>query len=787
MNSILLTLICLSISGSILSMLFLLVKNFIKNKFSYTWVYYIWLIIILRFIIPFSFEGNIINTFYSLYENQAPISQNSYQNNLDNIENDISKDELEFSEPFSNIDDKTINIPIQLTKKHDIQKILEYIFIIWFIISIISISQKITGYRSFNKFINIGSKKILDVNIQKIYNQELQKLRINHPPTLFYNNQVSSPMLVGIFKTKIVLPNLNINSNELEQIFKHELIHYKRKDSICKWVMQIIKSIHWFNPIVYYISKDINKICELSCDEMVIKNQNEDGRKIYGDALISTINTEGNYNNFVVSITMCESVSIIKERLDMIMSYKKKSKLVSFLSITLTILFIAGFAFTDAYASTTDKFINDLPKSSLYAEDSEKYISSSNNTDSNLIKNINLNIKNTNIIVKFSFSNEFVYDYDKSTHSINSYINNSNIEINIDKINQTSNNSNNIITNMIILYIPNQAYNQININANGSGVSLPQLNADFNIVSDNGSIGIQVPENFNKKLNLKLFNGSGSLNINPNTNNYGIKILSNSCAISMPSNFPSYNHQKTWEYTKGVNNANISLDLSKCSFAINEIDLSTSNNYNINNTQTITESITNSITETKIYEDKLNQYTKWGISFKDDSYYYNNQLVRIFMDMRENNSFETFRYNVSGTIDVKLIRDNSGKIVKLETLSKDEIYDILDDLYTKDSKGKKSHSEISRLTLDEIPSDIKNIIANQCEDTKFYIIEKQNIKYVYYNNLAGGYAYELDNNTLNIINFNSLEKCPVLLSIENSSDLNILYNYKHINYTTIKA
>ncbi|WP_219710564.1 M56 family metallopeptidase, partial [Clostridioides difficile] len=63
---------------------------------------------------------------------------------------------------------------------------------------------------------------------------------------------------------------------ELKLIFRHELIHYKRKDNFLKLIMLIVNILYWFNPICYLLKKHFNEVCELSCDELVIKGYNID-------------------------------------------------------------------------------------------------------------------------------------------------------------------------------------------------------------------------------------------------------------------------------------------------------------------------------------------------------------------------------------------------------------------------------------------------------------------------------------------------------------------------------
>ena len=47
-------LLALSLSGSILAVFIFAIKPFIRHKFSKSLQYYIWIIVLLRFILPFS-------------------------------------------------------------------------------------------------------------------------------------------------------------------------------------------------------------------------------------------------------------------------------------------------------------------------------------------------------------------------------------------------------------------------------------------------------------------------------------------------------------------------------------------------------------------------------------------------------------------------------------------------------------------------------------------------------------------------------------------------------------
>lgn len=51
----------------------------------------------------------------------------------------------------------------------------------------------------------------------------------------------------------------------------HELVHLKRRDLIYKLIIFIGTTIHWFNPVIYLMSKISFEDLELSCDEVNVE------------------------------------------------------------------------------------------------------------------------------------------------------------------------------------------------------------------------------------------------------------------------------------------------------------------------------------------------------------------------------------------------------------------------------------------------------------------------------------------------------------------------------------
>jgi len=349
MNNVLLLFLSLSLSGSMLALILLALKPFIKSKLSQTWQYYIWLIVILRILLPItpqlSMAGEITRYFQDAMASPAVIEVNT----------DINGNQDNMGPIFPQVPNTSqIILPPQVSEAETTARsvywneILNNVWVLWLGVALLLFVNKITSYRSFVRFVKVGAKKITDPNIIAIYEAELAAARIKRSLLLYVNEQVNSPMLVGILQPSIVIPILKVSDDELRHILRHELTHHKRKDFLYKWIVQIAFSLHWFNPLIYLINKDINRLCELSCDETVIKHLDADTRVIYGDALVATLKAPWKYNEF--SITMSDNAGLVKERLDVIMSFKKKSGLAICGAFALTVLFLCGFAFSGAYA-----------------------------------------------------------------------------------------------------------------------------------------------------------------------------------------------------------------------------------------------------------------------------------------------------------------------------------------------------------------------------------------------------------------------------------------------------
>jgi hypothetical protein len=215
-----------------------------------------------------------------------------------------------------------------------------------------------TGYALFVRKIHRGW-------VQPKYNEldMLGELTIGkRTPRLIKSTYATTPMLIGIFKPIIVLPDSEYSSEHLHGILLHELTHMRRFDVVVKWLSLFSCAVHWFNPLVWITRREIDRACELACDEVVIRGMDANNKQNYGETLIA-VSSNKKIPLPVLSTTMCAEKKAIKERLGAIMKNKKHTKLAILVSslILLTVA-LAACALGAASGGVDERTVPDSPR-----------------------------------------------------------------------------------------------------------------------------------------------------------------------------------------------------------------------------------------------------------------------------------------------------------------------------------------------------------------------------------------------------------------------------------------
>jgi len=151
--------------------------------------------------------------------------------------------------------------------------------------------------------------------------EELRKfLGIRRRIRLRLCNQPIGPAVFGIIRPILVLPQemlKNTNLRQVQPMLAHEMVHQRRNDPLIFGLQILSQAIWWFNPLVWWMNRNINRVREMCCDAEVLASRQCEATD-YAQMLIDLAR-----RRMLVPITPSlgiRPVEITAQRLDQIMS-----------------------------------------------------------------------------------------------------------------------------------------------------------------------------------------------------------------------------------------------------------------------------------------------------------------------------------------------------------------------------------------------------------------------------------------------------------------------------------
>lgn len=129
------------------------------------------------------------------------------------------------------------------------------------------------------------------------------------------------PVVIGPLRPLILLPP-GLEEDRLRDILAHEMVHVRRRDLLYKWFAAAVTSLHWFNPLMPFIRREIGRLCELSCDEAATRELDAAGRRRYGETLLAMAAAPF---SGPLAATLCEEKQRLRERLECLARPRKRS------------------------------------------------------------------------------------------------------------------------------------------------------------------------------------------------------------------------------------------------------------------------------------------------------------------------------------------------------------------------------------------------------------------------------------------------------------------------------
>ena len=327
-----------SLAGSALAVVISLLRPVTKKLFGYSWHYYIWLCVLFVMLMPVRFNVNPMPApniaTQTIQTQQEAVSEQP--ETTENVVQTAPAQKPQLLQKATVIWDRII---------YNRMNILAYVWLIGAI-----------------AFMLLNVLRYIRLNIKIRKNGEV----ISCPETREYTDRkinvrvwenIASPFMTGVFRPMLILPKTELSGEQLDNILRHEMTHFKRYDILYKWFAEFVKCVHWFNPMAWYVSKQIAAECEISCDMAVTKNMSGSEEMSYVSTILSLLPT-GKSKQLPLTTQMASSKKFLKRRFIMIKNKKTTSRFMSVLSAVIAVIMLSTTVFASGVLSdlTTDDY-----------------------------------------------------------------------------------------------------------------------------------------------------------------------------------------------------------------------------------------------------------------------------------------------------------------------------------------------------------------------------------------------------------------------------------------------
>jgi beta-lactamase regulating signal transducer with metallopeptidase domain len=342
----------LSVAGGLITVLLFLLRPLTRRFFYQTWRYRMCILALLFFLLPVGMAGN--SLYNALPDQSAPPEESQAVSTLA----DAAAALPVTGSAMSNTTTQSITPSPEMDTDTGISlsDALPFLPYIWLIGVFLSIGINGFRYARFRRRLNRTCLPA-DETVYPLLEAEKAAQRVSGKIRLLTSDAVKTPMLTGIFRTLLILPEVEANERELSAIFRHELIHYRCRDLWIKTALLLTQAIHWFNPLIYLLAGELETSCELSCDEQVVRDMSMEDRRFYGETILNMLGRVAEKRAGVYA-TFAETKKGIERRLTLMLSFKKMSRHTAVFSVAIAMLCIIagciGAATVTAFAADTD-------------------------------------------------------------------------------------------------------------------------------------------------------------------------------------------------------------------------------------------------------------------------------------------------------------------------------------------------------------------------------------------------------------------------------------------------
>ena len=287
-------------AASLVALFLLILQRIFLDKLSPRWQYGVWLVLLLRLLVPAGFGGRptvLDVTFWvETLRTRVELGLNSA-----------------YSTPFTA---SLPAAPVPLPPAGAPASWTDWAFLIycagavlwaaWFVVSAVRLSLRVRGGVPVE-----GERRAAMEALAREH-------RLPSPRRIVECRWARTPFVVGVVRPALVLP---MGWALDEKVVLHELLHLKYRDVWAGWLTTALRCLHWCNPFLWFVFDKTGNDRESLCDQRVLERLEGEDRRDYGRCLLAmaddkAVRTPG-------TTTMANGARAVKARIEAIARFKR--------------------------------------------------------------------------------------------------------------------------------------------------------------------------------------------------------------------------------------------------------------------------------------------------------------------------------------------------------------------------------------------------------------------------------------------------------------------------------
>ena len=351
MRTFLSLLLGLSLSGTLLALALLALRRLVSARLPSAFYYYAWLLVLLRFVLPLPGLMPGFARTASPVPVPASLSAVSFEGGPRSYSDDFYHAGAGTETEGATLSPVPVENPLPVGESADAafpspaaQGLFDFgqalrsprfWLSVWGIGAVLSALWYVGAYFRFRRELLASAKEARAEDLA------VYSLVAGEPcPRLCRSRAVRTPLLLGVLRPVIFLPDRDYSPAMLRGVLAHELTHHRRGDVLVKWFSVLVSVLHWFNPVTILLRGELDRACELACDERLLRRMDAGEKQLYGDMLL-TLAADRRMPRSVVATSFAVEKRNLKERLYQIMTYKKRGRAALCLALAAMLLLSA--------------------------------------------------------------------------------------------------------------------------------------------------------------------------------------------------------------------------------------------------------------------------------------------------------------------------------------------------------------------------------------------------------------------------------------------------------------